>query len=586
MMHLCRDIFSTILETPGELSDILDTSFAQPKYLYDDLIENDLLEQFKEYIYKRQKNIEEELNYTTKTPHELLKTIGYNLYECNTENDIQSFKKYYKREEELCTFKGRRLDSCLVFFAVKDNADKLKREDFKEPRREDDYGISVISIQFSRKNYSLSIKNRYNHTVNNPDATYGNNLENIVPGLTMSFEKYLGNRINQSKEGNFEIKNYTELDGKFYKYNYEINNVHYCPNNIIIDNGEVIEYPQEQYIIMDYFILDLKNKKISIYKDNITDSFINQYENIEKIEIKKEKDTKILTITTKENIQSIITINNKNKMIAYENKEIKELESYYLKNCKALKNINMPNVEKIGEQSFYECKNLKKLYIPNVFLIDKKSFMFCGNLEKLDLENVMRIRNSCFYHCESLKEVNTPNLELIEHSCFNDCNSLEKINIPKVKKLEYSCFSGESIIEKLYAPNLESMGNCCFQNNKKMKEIILPNTETVGNSCFYNTEDLENLKIDNLKTIRELSFYNSKKLKQLIGPNLQAIGNNSFRNCRELLEIDAPNLIMIGSGSFAFSALLEKIIIPKKLYCQSDNVRTKFKELEYKKTKQ
>ena len=56
-------------------------------------------------------------------------------------------------------------------------------------------------------------------------------------------------------------------DGKYYKYNFEFNNIYYCPDNIIVDNFEVKEYAHEKYVIMDYFVLDLVNKKISVYDD-------------------------------------------------------------------------------------------------------------------------------------------------------------------------------------------------------------------------------------------------------------------------------------------------------------------------------
>ena len=68
----------------------------------------------------------------------------------------------------------------------------------------------------------LSIKNRYNHALleGNPDATYKNNLENIAPGLTKSFENTYG-LVEFNPNTNFEIKDYVRgKDGKFYKYNY------------------------------------------------------------------------------------------------------------------------------------------------------------------------------------------------------------------------------------------------------------------------------------------------------------------------------------------------------------------------------
>ena len=77
---------------------------------------------------------------------------------------------------------GGRLDRCVVFWAVKKDADKMKREDYKTPQREDEYGTSVMSIQFSKGGLcTVSIKNRYHHRVNIPDATCGNNLDRIAP---------------------------------------------------------------------------------------------------------------------------------------------------------------------------------------------------------------------------------------------------------------------------------------------------------------------------------------------------------------------------------------------------------------------
>ena len=49
-------------------------------------------------------------------PEVLLEMAGYNLYECKTEEDIQSFRKYYAEGEEICTFNGGRLNKARVFF--------------------------------------------------------------------------------------------------------------------------------------------------------------------------------------------------------------------------------------------------------------------------------------------------------------------------------------------------------------------------------------------------------------------------------------------------------------------------------------
>ena len=295
-MKYCREYFSTILEKEGRLLEILEKSFSKNCTLSDDINTDELKEQLKDYIYsKNDVEDEEKRIIEEKTPYELLEEAGYSLYECKTEEEIQEFKKYYAKGEELCTFNGGRLNRCVVFWAIKKDADKIKREDFDKPAREDEYGTSVMGIQFAKTGVStVSIKNRYNHTVNNPDATYGNNLDKIIPGLTQSFKKLLlerGLNFNDANKEQFCIPGYTVAnDGRYYKYNIEINGVYYCPGNIIIDNGQVNKLEPEKQELIDYFILDKENKTIQLYDKNIKDNFVDAFDDVKKIEIRKNKE--------------------------------------------------------------------------------------------------------------------------------------------------------------------------------------------------------------------------------------------------------------------------------------------------------
>ncbi len=316
-MHFCRSIFPPLLEQEGLLTEVLKSTFAtNSRTLYDDIVNNDLEEEFKNYIYSKI-DVEKEKPEIIgeKTPYQLLDENGYNLYECNSEEEIQSFKKYYKSGEELCTFRGgNRLNRCVVFFAVKKDVEEIKREDFNNPKREDEYGTSVMSIQFTKsQNSTVSIKNRYNHTVNNPDATYGNDLDKIAPGLRQSFEKLLSERgltLNSSNIEAFYIPGYVVADdGKYYKYNMEINGNYYCPGNVIIDHGNVIKLEPEKQELIDYFILDKENKTLSLYDISLgRDSFIDGFKNIDSIEMANNNNSeqKTKTITIKEKSKVIV----------------------------------------------------------------------------------------------------------------------------------------------------------------------------------------------------------------------------------------------------------------------------------------
>lgn len=383
MAHLCRELFPTILEEPGRLSSLLLDKFEPSRLLYEDIIQNSLKEQFKNFIYSFVETNTEDLP-VTKKPHEMLDEAGYDLYECQTEEDIQSFKKYFAPGEELCTFNGGRLSRCHVFFAVKKNVDQIKRKDFKHPRRQDEYGTSVISIQFTKgSSNTVSIKNRYNHTVDNPDATFSNNLDNIILGLTDSFENTYGFNLSHNRSG-FEIPGYVRVD-KFYKYNYELDNIYYCTDNLIIDNFELIrDYQQmERYIVFDYFIIDLQEKTIKPYKDKIRnrdfpswysihkfaeDPFLKSFGKINDIKVIKDKKTgnKTIYIYNRHKEPIEIEINKANQMIRYKNNHLRKLPNYFLYHNTYLEVLELNNVVKTGKSCLYQNKNLLELYMEKI----------------------------------------------------------------------------------------------------------------------------------------------------------------------------------------------------------------------------
>ena len=417
-MHFCRSIFPTLLEQEGLLTEVLKSTFAtNSRTLYDDIVNSDLEEEFKNYIYSKI-DVEKEKPEIIgeKTPYQLLDENGYNLYECNSEEEIQSFKKYYKSGEELCTFRGNRLNRCVVFFAVKKDVEEIKREDFNNPKREDEYGTSVMSIQFTKsQNSTVSIKNRYNHTVNNPDATYGNDLDKIAPGLTQSFEKLLSERgltLNSSNIEAFSIPGYVVADdGKYYKYNMEIFGNYYCPGNVIIDHGNVIKLEPEKQELIDYFILDKENKTLSLYDDPILllvgDSFIDGFKNIDSIEMannnNSEQKTKTITIKEKSSDKPItIEINKEsNSIIGYTNENLVNLGDNFLTYNEQLSELNVPNVTNIGAGCLENNKELKKFEAHNLepfeynFFIKqhmkmnrKLSELYVPNLTKESKENL------------------------------------------------------------------------------------------------------------------------------------------------------------------------------------------------------
>ena len=366
--RLCRDMFPVILEQEGTLLNILENTFSHNcNSLYESITGNGLETEFKKLIYNKfdiKREIEEKDE--SRTPYEILDEAGYNLYECKTEEDIQKFRKYYAPNEVLCTiYNGGRLNTRDCFFAVKKDVDKIKREDFWEPDKNDKYSTSVLGIQFTReKESTVQIISRYNHTVINPNCTLGNDLDRLVPGLKQSFANLLEERgldiSNYQSEEHIEIPGYTMANnGKYYKYNMEIDGEYYCPGNIVISNGvakRVIE--PEKGILMDYFCLDLENKD--------------------------------------------------NQIVKYENQYVQQIGNDFLNCNEALTKLNLPNLQQAGDDFLYSNATLKELSLPKLQYAGSNFLYYNKTLTNLNLPKLQYTRGDFLIYNTSLTSVNLP----------------------------------------------------------------------------------------------------------------------------------------------------------------------------------
>ncbi len=543
MARFCRELFPTLLETEGLLSILMLKHFEPSHDLYDDIMEQNLEGDFKNYIYSFvdvEKNNEVK---EIKTPEYLLNDAGYDLYECNSEEDIQKFKKYYAKGEELCTFHGGRLDRCYVFFAVKKNVSDIKREDYPNPERQDEYGTSVLSIQFTKdESHTLSIKNRYNHHVNNPDSTYSNNLDNIIIGLTESFGKYYG-LVQQHLRNEFSLDYYVlASDGKFYKYNQELNNIYYCPNNIIIDNFKVKRYDKEKYIILDYFILDLINKKIELYDKSIKESFPDIFFNIAKIEIERKEEEKEIKITLQNNNIITMALDKNNQITKLDYPKIKIIGDYFLSSNHLIHELNLPVLEKVGDGFCMFNSHLKKLNLPKLKRVGNDFLYFNVYIKELNLPSLEIGGNHFLAYNKKLLELNLPSLQKIGHDFGRFNHVLQKINCPLLEEVGADFLYCSQYVEKLSLPKLKRAGNNFMYRNECLRVVDLPFLEEVGNNFLYYNEGLQELSLPSLKSAGECFLCFNKKIYKLNLPCLQMVGNKFLYFNEDLREIIAPEL--------------------------------------------
>ena len=217
------------------------------------------------------------------SPFDLLKREGYALYRCPTFESFNQFKPFYRKGELLCKFNdSSRAKNYNVFWIVKDGAKDIKPAD--KPTRQDEYGTSVCSISITKDGRNVAqICNRYNHTVNGCDNTFNSNLENIVQGLTDSFNNEFGFKVNK-KSNDYEFENFVLFDGVYVYYKKEVNGNKIGDYTIVSD--KIIHFDKNHfYQYLDMYFIDLRTKKIFWDKDlfGYHDAFVDKFKNVKKI---------------------------------------------------------------------------------------------------------------------------------------------------------------------------------------------------------------------------------------------------------------------------------------------------------------
>lgn len=239
-----------------------------------------------------------------KNPYELARRVGYELTgPFSSAKQFIPYKNDNRLGERLCTFgnPGERLRTYHILWLRHHNADNIPpadrltpenltdewRQYLREvnrynaetdqynlqkirPSREDPYGTSSMSVQISRTGSRVSIKNRYNHTVESPDATLHNNLDNLTSGLRRAVYAQVGREdLLKTQEPVLANGYTTDNSGGIHPYYCERDDVYYGHYEKI-HNGNVVSLPESEYhmIASDLYIKKGKSGKLVDFSEN------------------------------------------------------------------------------------------------------------------------------------------------------------------------------------------------------------------------------------------------------------------------------------------------------------------------------
>ena len=401
----------------------------------------------------------------SKTPFELLKQAGYRAFYADNLKKQRSIAYLFAPGEGLCTFRDEdRFKLYHIIHCVKEGAENLKRSNFKDPKREDEYGRSVISIQISKEGGFIKITNRYNHTVENPDNTFNSNPDNIINGLTLSLKKY----FNVEFASHQKIpENFIMMNNSLVRYNFEKNNK-YFGDGFYVKDGFIHEIDKDKELLIDCFVLNLKKKEVRPLVDFDVDSFLfgldeSSYlkrENPFVTVLEKELEGKKLQVKTLKKGTKALYANNikiletKDSALTYLHlRATQYLPADFLSYNTTLCTFFAPMVKEIGPRALNNNRYLKSLYLPRVQKIGSCFLEYNYNLTYLNAPLVEEIDNRVMREVK-LKHLIAPCLKSIGTDSFIRDRDLELFSAPWLQRASGGVLACNKRLTRLYAPNL------------------------------------------------------------------------------------------------------------------------------------
>ncbi len=538
-------------------------------------------------VYKKQ---QASVYKTDKDPIKLLDDAGYNAFVVKTQEDKNSIEKYYRTDEKLCTFRDpARHKNYYIIHAVKKNVDDIKPSE--HPEREDEYGTSVISIQVAKGGGFISIKNRYNHTVNDPDNTFNSNPDNIIPGLLNALKEYFHVDFNIS---NVPLpSNYRMVNDQFVYFNYEIENVYFGPDYYFF--GSMITKLNKDYeIMLDYFVLNTKTGDVKAIVESekgtakIIQSLFKGKNDLKKIKVSINPNNKQERIIS---VNDVHVLSVENGIITELNlQDVKQIGDNFLKYNENIRNVYAPKLEYVGD-CFLQCnKELTELDFPSLKIISKSfvsrnekiskffapflervgesSLSFNKGLTELSLPTLKEV-DSFFLSCnEKIAKFNAPCLEYVMDGFLHDNKELTELKLPALKSVGYGFLCDNKVLTKFDAPHLEQIGGCFLSTNegltelklpnveqiadrflgfnKKLKQLFVPRLKYVGDCFLCANEGLTELNLPSLKKVVDFFVKDNEQISVFIAPCLEQVGESFLRNNKGLIELDLPSLKVVG----------------------------------------
>lgn len=396
-------------------------------------------------------------------PFKLLHRAGYHAVYADTLEKQNDIKKYFAPGEELCTFKDTtRYQNYYIVNAVRYDVDKIRRADFQNPAREDAYGTSVMSIQMAKQGGFISIKNRYNHTVEHPDNTYNSNPDNIIYGLSAALMQYFDIEFNVPNE---LPDGYVLVDNHVVRYKFEMGGIYFC-HDFYVKYGEIRHVNKSYEILVDNFVVDLRGgtRPVSNIIIESRDSFpavINHVVCGKKLSV------------TKPDADGTVHI-------FADGAPLMDVRDG------VLVGLNLPEVQVIPDNFLAYNQTLEKINLSSATAIGNSFLSHNTALQSIDVHSAKTIGDGFLCSNTVLQSIDVRNAETIGDDFLYSNTALVSIDVSNAEKIGDEFLFLNTELRSIDAHSAKEIGVDFLYSNRGLKQIIIPDDAKIGGD-FLNS---------------------------------------------------------------------------------------------------
>ena len=469
-------------------------------------------------------------------PFVLLARAGYDAFIADDFEKQNSISSYFQKGELLCTFNDRaRYQNYYIVHTVKKDVDRIIRQNFNgREKREDAYGTSVISIQILKFGGFISIKNRYNHSVPNPDHTFNSNPDNIIQGLSVALQKYFNVDFYQSAEDLPD--GYAMMNGRIFKYHDENNNIYYG-DQAWAENGVIhVADKSAGDALFGPFIFDNKTKMLRKVDPHLNDSFADDF-------------NKAYGGNRRLSVQGGHLLLDTHILIKTEESQITELD--------------LPDLKEMSDNCILKAPSLTRFHAPSLTTMGDGCLNYAPLLKTFDAPVLTTMMDGCLYKVYALQTIHIPTLTTMRGSCLHYAPALMTFDAPALTIMGEKCLNNVSMLSDFYAPALQSIGESCLSDAKALRRFDAPALTIMDNFCLYNVPSLTHFDAPVLQRMGDKCLYKAPILISFEAPSLKTMGNCCLHNINALTVFKGPSLTRMGHYCLNIAPSLRTFEAPK-----------------------